>query len=307
MRLARRIPARAGAAVLLAAATAALVAAPYDDGTCRNVVSAWTTPAASVVEVEPPEEPAGLRAAQQELEDAEAQDAALDDERAKASRAEAAARTARQKADAAEVAAEEAPSDTGTDSWEMDSAELDVDAAESSLDVAEDWLDIVAGDDYGFYDSGDVAEAQEDVDDARTDLAEAQAVLDDLLAAEAAAESAAAAAAARVDTLTAKADAAEETAERSSDILAAKERKVDAVLEPVLDRVEDLEEGHQTALAAWANEQRVAETEVVARNAVRDDCRENGLWRAGLAGADLLLLGALGVREALSRLRRPAG
>ncbi len=124
-----------------------------------------------------------------------------------------------------------------------------------------------------------------------------------------AAESAVLAARQKADELAAKATAAKKTADKLSDILAAKERKVDTVLLPARSRVEDLEEGHEDAVATWTHEQRIAQTEVTARNAVRDDCRENGLWRAGVAGVDLLLLGALGVRAVVRRMRlaRPGG
>jgi len=304
MRLFRRIPASGGAAVLLAAATAALVATPYDGGTCRNVVSAWTVPVASVAEVDRPAEPAGLAEARRALEAAEAESSALGDERAEAAEAERAAENARQAADAAEEARPEPSTDTG-DSWEMDSAELDVDMAENSVDVAEDWLDVVQGDDWGFYDADDVADAQEDVDDARAELAEAQAKLDQLEAATAAEQSAAVAAANKADELAAKAEAAEKKAQRLSDILAAKQRKVDSRVRPARSLVEDLEDGSRAAVAEWAHERRIAQGDVVARNAVRDDCRQNGLWRAGVAGADVLLLGALGVRALSPRLRLP--
>jgi hypothetical protein len=285
MRALRRLPASAGAAVLLAAATAALVGAPYDGGSCRNVFSAYATPVAQVTPVQRPAEPAGLGDAREALEAVRAEDAELAPDRAKVARAVSAAERAEREADAAEQARRNTPTESSTPSWELDSAELDVDIAEGSVDSAEDWLDIVQGDDFGFYDAYDIAEAQEDVDEARADLAEAQAVLDEQLAA--------------------KAKAAEKTADRLSDILAAEERTLNSRLRPAESLVDDLEEEHAAALGEWTHEQRVAEDEVVARNAVRDACRENGLWRAGIAGADLLLLGALGVRAAWPRLRLP--
>jgi hypothetical protein len=301
MQLPRRISADVGAGVLLIGAAAVLLSTPYDGGSCRNVAAAYALPAASVPDAQRPESPTALADARRAVDAADTELVRLATEQSEVEAAYTAAEQAR-------AAAHEAESDRWASSYSSDyysttySAELDVDLAESAVESAGDWLEYVqesAADtsEWAMYDEQDVQDAQEDLDEAQADLAEAEDALAEAQGEDAAQESEAENAEATAEQLDAAADAAEQAAADAADDLAARRSAAEDRLYTAESRVAELEADHQLALAEWSHEQRVAADEVTALNNLRDSCRENGGWRAGVALLDLVLVAALALRR----------
>jgi hypothetical protein len=306
MRLPPRLSADLGAGLLLASAAAVLLATPYDGDSCRNVAAAYALPASSLPHVERPKAPVALSDAYGAVDAAEAEAVDLSNEQAQVDEAYAAAEEAR-------AAATEAESDLWASSYSpgyyssADGAELDVEIAEGVVESAEDWLEYVqeeAADtsEWALYDQGDVADAQEDLDEARAELAEAEDALAQAEREDSAAESAAANAEATAENLDAAADAAEQAAADAATDLASRQAANRDRLYAAQSRVAELETDHAIALAEWSHERRVAADEVTALNNVRDSCRENGSWRAGVALLDVVLVAALVLRRWTPRL-----
>ncbi|MGY2074856.1 hypothetical protein [Blastococcus sp. SYSU DS0828] len=307
----RRITADALGGLLLISAAAVLLATPYDGGSCKNVAAAYALPAASLPEAHRPTAPAALADARRAVTSANAEMAALQGEQAAVEAARVAAQEAR-------TAANEAQDDLWESSFtggyfpDSSLAQYDVDSAESAVEYAEDWLAHVQENltsEYAFYTQADVDEAQQDLDDARAELAEAEAALSRARSEEAARESEAADAEATAEELAAAADVAEAAAAEAASGLAARESAAQSRLSSARSRVAALEADHEATLAEWSHEQREAADEVTALNNVRDSCRENGVWRAGVALLDVALAAVLLLRRwrpGLPRhLRRP--
>jgi hypothetical protein len=304
--LPRRVTADALGGLLLVGAAAVLLATPYDGGSCTNVLAAYALPAASLPEAEPPEKPGALAEARRAVTAANADVMELEREEATVDELYAAAEEAR-------AAANEAQDDlwesSFTSGYSSDSylPELDVDFAESAVESAEEWLAYVQGEldsEWAIYTQSDVDAAQADVDEARADLAEAEAALAQAQSEEAARESEAANAEANAEQLDAAADAAEQVAADASADLSDRKSAAQDRLYSAQSLVADLEADHEIAVAEWSHDQRVAADEVTARNNVRDSCRENGMWRAGVAVVDVVLLLALVFRRWTPRLPR---
>lgn len=298
MNLPRRIGADAVGGLLLVGAAAVLLATPYDGGSCNNVLAAYALPAASVSESDPPKVSPSLNDAVDAVTAADTAIAELDGEQAEVDAAYAAAEEARGAADDAQNAAwESSYSDYSSDSY---LAELDVEFAESAVESAEDWLAYVQEDlnsEWAIYTQTDVDAAQADVDEALAELAEAQSALAQAQSEEAAQESAVANAEATAEELEAAADAAEQTAADLAADLYDRQSAAEDQLYSARSRVAALEADHEIELAEWSHEQRVAADEVTALNNVRESCRENGGWRAGVALLDVLLVLALVLRR----------
>ncbi len=309
MGLPRRISADALAGLVLVSAAAVLLATPYDGGACTSVSAAYALPAASVPDAEAPEPSPALADAHAAVDAAEAEVTELERQQDSVDGLYAAAEEAR-------AAANEAQDDLWQSSWSGYSsdthlAELDVDVAESAVESAEDWLAYVQGEldsEWAFYTQADVDEAQADVDEARADLAEAEAALARARGEEAARESEAADVEATAERLDAAADEAEQAATDAAADLHDRQVAAEDRLYSARSRAAGLEADHEVAVAEWSHDQRVAADEVTALNNVRDSCRENGAWRAGVALVDVLLATALVLRRwtpRLSRIRLP--
>lgn len=311
MRMRVRVTSDVVAAALLVGAATVLLATPYDGGACRNVASAYGLPAASFTKSAPPATPAALATARQDVTAASSEVAGLSDERAAAERASEAAEQAREAAREAETKTWSTPVTIGSTS----SAELDVELAESQVESAESWLKTVQDgaaetSEFGsIWTQEDVADAQEELDAAEGELAAAQEGLEEARDEDAASEAAAAAVERKAEQLAAAADAADKAAEQAASTLASAETAAEERLSSAKGRVARLEVEHDQAQDEWWHEQRVEHDEVVALNNVRQSCRENGGWRAGVALVDVVLLGALALRAWWprgARLRLPS-
>ncbi len=308
MRLPRRFTADGGAGLLLIGAAAVLVATPYDGGSCTNVVAAFAVPTASVSAEDRPDKPRALADAQRDVTTANAALADLEAERGDVESLQAAAQAARDAAADAQSDLWDLPY-TSSYSSESYSAQWDVDIAESAVESAESWLDLVkdSADDtsgYSYYTQEDVADAQADLDEARAELSEAESALAEAESEDAARESEAENAEATAEQLDADADAAEKVAADAATDLASRRSSAEDRLYSAQGRVSQLEAQHDRSVAEWFHEERVAEDEVTASNNVRDSCRENGAWRAGVALLDVALAGALVLRRWTPRLPR---
>ena len=301
--LPRRITADAIGGLLLVGAAAVLVATPYDGGSCTNVVAAYGLPAASLRDAKPPEASPALAAAYDAVTAANAEVVELESEQATVDDLYAAAEEARATAnEAQEDLWESSYTDYSSDTY---LSELDVDFAESAVESAEDWLAYVQEDlnsEWAIYTQTDVDAAQADVDEARADLAEAQAELAGAQSEEATRESEAANAEATAEQLDAAADAAEQAATDAAAGLYDRQSAAADRLRSTQSLVTSLEADHEIAVAEWSHQRRVAADEVTALNNVRDSCRENGSWRAGVALLDVLLAAALALRRWSPRL-----
>jgi hypothetical protein len=304
MGLPRRLTADAAAGLLLVGAATVLLATPYDGGSCSNVLAAYALPAASLPDEKPPARPSALADAERAVSAANTEVAELESEQAAVDELYAAAEKAR-------TAANDAQSDLWESSFSYDYssdsslAELDVDFAENAVESAEDWLAYVQEEmnsEWAFYTQADVDDAQADVDEARAELAEAEAALSEAQSEEAAKESAAANAEATAEELDAAAEAAEQAATDAAADLYDRQRAAEDRLYSARGLVAELEAGHAVEMAEWSHDRRVAADDVTAQNNVRESCRENGGWRAGVAVLDVLLVAALVLRKWAPRL-----
>jgi hypothetical protein len=296
----RRVPADGVAAALLLSAAVVLVATPYDGGSCQNVAAAYALPAASLAPAEQPAEPASLTEARAALASAQSDSDGLADEQTSVDRAQQAATDARAVADKADM--DQYSTDYSTDDYAVSSAQSDVDSAQSAVDSAQSWLETVQQyvadpSNDGIWTQQDLQDAQSEVDDANAQLTEAQQALQETQARAAASESAAAAAKQKAERLDAAADAAEQAAGKAADDLAEKQSEVQAELYLARSQVSQEEADYRSTVADWAHQRRVAGDHIAALNNVRASCRQNGTWRAAVAGADVVLLAALGLRR----------